>query len=80
MKAHDLREKTLDEVNNDLVAAQENLSTIRFQLVTSQLENTSLYKRAKRDVARLKTVLREHERGIRTLAGSREISKAEDVK
>ena len=53
MKPHEIREKTLQEVKNDILAAEENFKTIRFQLVTSQLENTSSIKAAKKVVARL---------------------------
>ncbi|MFC1512073.1 50S ribosomal protein L29 [Candidatus Latescibacterota bacterium] len=67
MKAHEIRERTIDDINNDILAAEENLRTLGFRLVTSQLENTSAIKKAKKDLARLKTVLREHELGIRTL-------------
>ena len=67
MKPHEIREKTIEEVKNDLLAAQENMRTIRFQLVTSQLENSSLYKKAKREVARLNTIVREHELDIHKL-------------
>ena len=67
MKPHEIREKTCAEVKNDLLAAEENLRTINFQLVTSQLENTALLKKAKKEVARLKTVIREHELGIHKL-------------
>lgn len=62
MKAHEIREKTLDDIQADILAAEENLRTLKFQLVTSQLENTSVIKRAKKDLARLKTVLAEQER------------------
>lgn len=61
MKPHEIREKTLDEIKNDLAAAEENLRTLRFRLVTSQLEKTSMIGQVKRDIARLKTVIREHE-------------------
>jgi len=67
MKPHEIREKTLEDVTNDLLAAEENLKTVRFQLVTQQLENTSLLEKAKREIARLKTIITEHEKGIRTL-------------
>lgn len=69
MKPHEIREKTIEDVRNDLLAAEENLQTVKFQLVTQQLENTSMLGKAKREVARLKTIVREHELGIRTLAG-----------
>ena len=67
MKPHEIREKMLEEIKNDLFAAEENLRTIRFQLVTSQLENHSMLKAAKKEVARIKTILREHELGIHKL-------------
>ena len=68
MNPREIREKTLEEVKNDLLVAEENLRTFHFQLVTSQLENTSVLKKAKKEVARIKTILREHELGIHTLA------------
>ena len=80
MDPRDIREKTLEEVNNDLRAAEENLRTIHFQLVTSQLENTSALKNAKKEVARIKTILREHELDIHTLAVPDKGINGEDVK
>ena len=65
MKSHEIREKTLDDIKNDLLAAEENLRTVRFQLVTSQLDNTSALKNARKKVALLKTIIRELELGIR---------------
>ena len=70
MKPHEIREKTLDEVKDDLLAARENLRNLKFQVVTSQLEKTSMITQAKRDIAVLKTIIREHELGIRKLAVS----------
>jgi len=80
MKPYEIREKTLKEVNDDLLAAEENLRTIRFQLVTSQLENTSALKNAKIEVARLKTIFREHELGIHRLSVPDKTAVGEDVK
>ncbi len=80
MKPHDIREKTLEEVQNDLIAAEENLRTIRFQLVTSQLDNNSALKKAKIEVARLKTILREHELGKYTLTVPADMSGGEEIK
>lgn len=64
MKPHEIREKALDDIKNDLFAAEENLKTIRFQLVTSQLDNHAALKKAQKEVARFKTVIRERELGI----------------
>ena len=80
MKPHEIREKTLKEVNDDLLAAEENLKTIRFQLVISQLENTSALKNAKIEVARLKTILKEHEFGIHRLSVPDKTVDGEEVK
>jgi len=70
MKPREIREKIPDEVKNNLKAAEENLRTLRFQLVTSQLEKTSQIRITKREIARLKTALRENELGIRKLGVS----------
>ena len=71
MKPHDIREKTLDEVTNDLLAARENLKNLKFRIVTSQLDRTSMINQVKREIARLSTIIREHELGIRKLSVSK---------
>lgn len=80
MEPHEIREKTLEEVNNDLLATEENLRTIRFQLVTSQLDNTSALKNAKIEVAILKTILREHGLGVHHLVVPDKAADGENVK
>jgi large subunit ribosomal protein L29 len=80
MKAREIREKTLEEVMSDLRAAEENLKTIRYQLVTAQLDNTSVLKKAKIEVAKLKTVLQEHKLGIHPLVASGTAADGEGVK
>ena len=80
MKPREIREKTLKEVKDDLLASEENLRTIRFQLVTSQLEDHTALKRAKKEVARLNTVLREHELGKFKLAVPYNSADGEEIK
>jgi len=80
MKPYEIRQKALEDVKNDLLAAEENLRTVRFQLVTAQLENTSLLSKAKREVARLRTIVREHELGIKSLGGSEPVADGEENK
>ena len=63
MKPHEIRQKTLEDIKSDLLAAEENLRTVQFQLVTAQLENSSLLGKAKREIAKLKTIIREYELG-----------------
>ncbi|MCD6267676.1 MAG: 50S ribosomal protein L29 [Thermotogae bacterium] len=65
MKAADLRNYTDDELKNLLEEKKKQLMELRFQLAMGQLRNTSLIKMTKRDIARIKTILRERELGIR---------------
>ena len=72
MKSNEIREKTLDDIENDLLAAEENLKTVRFQLVTSQLDNTSALKNARKKVALIKTIIREVEVSVKTADNNQE--------
>ena len=53
----ELNNKSVDELNNELVAAKKELFNLRFQNATNQLDNTSRIKEVKRNIARIKTVL-----------------------
>ncbi|MDW7667270.1 MAG: 50S ribosomal protein L29 [Bacillota bacterium] len=64
MKASELREKTVNELDGVLVDLKSELFNLRFQLATGQLENTSRIKTVKKNIARVKTVLRERELNI----------------
>jgi len=64
MKANELREKTVNELDGVLVDLKSELFNLRFQLATGQLENTSRINAVKKDIARVKTVLRERELNI----------------
>lgn len=64
MKARELREKTVNELDGVLVDLKSELFNLRFQLATGQLENTSRIKTVKKNIARVKTVLRERELNI----------------
>ncbi|HVO73970.1 MAG TPA: 50S ribosomal protein L29 [Ignavibacteriaceae bacterium] len=61
MKIHDIREMKTEELKHQLDEEQKNLIDLRFQHQLKQLTNTSKLKLVKRDVARIKTVLRERE-------------------
>lgn len=61
MKVKELRELTAQELGVKLVDLKGELFNLRFQLATGQLENTSQIKLIKKDIARVKTVLRETE-------------------
>ena len=61
MKAHEIRAMTSDELVQELDYAYEELFNLRFQFSTGQLENFNRLTEVKRDIARLKTILRERE-------------------
>ena len=61
MKTLDLRQLTYRELEEKLGEAKEELFNLRFQLVTNQLDNTARITQVRRDVARVKTVMREQE-------------------
>lgn len=61
MKANDIREMSPEERVQKLVEVQEAFFNLRFQHETGQLENPQKLKQAKRDIARIKTIVREVE-------------------
>ena len=59
MKAQDLREKTPDQLREQLELLKKESFNLRFQQATGQLENTARVRAAKRDTARVLTVLNQ---------------------
>lgn len=59
MRASDLREKTVDELLDQERDLAEKLFALRLQKVTGQLESPAKVRQARRDLARVLTVLRE---------------------
>ena len=61
MKLDKIRELTMTELDAELRKMKNELFNLRFQHVTGQLENPMRMKDVKRDIARIKTVIRENE-------------------
>ncbi|MGB5161753.1 MAG: 50S ribosomal protein L29 [Thermoanaerobaculia bacterium] len=59
MKASELREQTVEELRDREKELAEKLFALRLQRVTGQLESPAKMRQAKRDLARVLTVLRE---------------------
>jgi|Deesub1362B_J571_1020462.scaffolds.fasta_scaffold01555_12 large subunit ribosomal protein L29 len=76
MKMHEIRELTLDELKMRLEEAKEELANLRIQHSLGQLNNPLRIRMVRREIARLKTVIREYELGIRKPRGA-EAEKAE---
>ncbi len=62
MKAQDVRAKSPDELSGQLLELKKEAFNLRFQKATGQLENTARMRHVSRDIARIKTILREKSR------------------
>ena len=69
-KAHELDEMTDVDLETRLREAKEELFNLRFQAATGQLESHGRLRTVKKDIARIYTVVRERELGIRSTPGS----------
>jgi len=59
MNATELREKSVEDLNKELLVQLESQFKLRMQKNTGQLNQSHLLKQTRRDIARIKTVLRE---------------------
>jgi large subunit ribosomal protein L29 len=69
-KAHELDDLTNADLETRLREAKEELFNLRFQSATGQLESHGRLRTVKRDIARIYTVVRERELGIRQTPGT----------
>ena len=61
MKAKEIRDLTNSEIESNVKELKEELFNLRFQLATGQLENTARIKEVRKNIARMKTTVRERE-------------------
>ena len=59
---NELKAKSLQELDTDLMNKKNELFTLRFQLATGQLQNTAAIREVKRDIARVKTIISQREK------------------
>ena len=59
MDANELRNKTPDQLRDELAVLKKEAFNMRFQQATGQIENTARMRSVKREVARVKTILNE---------------------
>ena len=62
MKAVDLKGKTTDELSGSLLELRKERFNLRFQKASGQLDNTARVRQVRRDIARIKTMLRDAQR------------------
>ncbi|MDD5088227.1 MAG: 50S ribosomal protein L29 [bacterium] len=65
LKMTELKELSRAELDLRLHDWENNLEQIRFQLDSGQLPNTARVRQIRRDIARIRTLIREHDLGIR---------------
>ena len=56
---NELKGKSVEELNEELVAAKKELFNLRFQNATNQLDNTGRIKEVRKNIARIQTVITE---------------------
>jgi large subunit ribosomal protein L29 len=78
VKAHELDELNDVDLEAKLREAKEELFNLRFQAATGQLESHGRLRTVKKDIARIYTVVRERELGIRVAPGADEAEPKEE--
>ncbi len=74
LHADKIRELSADEVQLKIRDLREDLFNLRFRNSMRQLDNPLRIREVRRDLARLMTILREHERGVRPLGVAKAVS------
>ena len=62
MKIEDIRDKSVDELNEQLANLKKEQFNLRFQKATGQFENTARVRTIRRDIARIKTIQGQREK------------------
>ncbi|MGI6149481.1 MAG: 50S ribosomal protein L29 [Firmicutes bacterium] len=65
MKAKEMRDLTISELEQRLAELKEELFNLRFQLATGQLDNPMRIRDVRKDIARVKTIMRERALNIK---------------
>ncbi len=63
MKPKEIRDLNVEQIKQQIISKEEELFNLKIQLSTKQLENPMKIREARRQVARLKTILREQAKG-----------------
>ncbi len=79
LQAHELDEMNATDLEARLREAKEELFNLRFQAATGQLESHGRLRTVKKDIARIYTVVRERELGIRSTPGAEDEKSKEGV-
>lgn len=64
MRANEIKDMTVDELNSKLAELKQELFNLRFQHAVNQLENPKRLQAVKKDIARVKTFIRKQESNV----------------
>lgn len=64
MKANEIKDMTVDELNSKFAELKQELFNLRFQHAVNQLENPKRLQAVKKDIARVKTFIRKQESNV----------------
>ena len=64
MKANEIKDMTVDELNSKLAELKQEIFNLRFQHAVNQLENPKRLQAVKKDIARVKTFIRKQESNV----------------
>ena len=64
MKANEIKDMTVDELNSKLAELKQELFNLRFEHAVNQLENPKRLQAVKKDIARVKTFIRKQESNV----------------
>ncbi len=64
MKANEIKDMTVDELNSKLAELKQELFNLRFQHAVNQMENPKRLQAVKKDIARVKTFIRKQESNV----------------
>ena len=64
MKAADIRQMTIDQIDDEGLKLKKEHFNLRFQRASGQLENTARVREVRRDIARLKTIAQNKRAGV----------------
>jgi large subunit ribosomal protein L29 len=64
MEVQDLRKKSVEELNEELVALRREQFNLRMQQATGELSQHTQHRRVRKDIARVKTVINELQRAV----------------
>ena len=73
LKAEKIRDMNEEEILGKIKELTEEIFNLRFRNSMRQLQNPVSIREKRRDIARLRTILTEHRKGIRKLPGSAEV-------